>query len=206
MMRNFIIFIILTNLIFVIIMIIITTASASISTTSTSTVASPSPLSSSILPAEDSIYGIGGKNPILKTLPKYEIPEQREDKIATLNQTGFMKTELDIFTEEFIKYSSNSTRYPVLEIGAAYGAATLPALRNNARVIANDIDEKHLAILYSKVYKNDLNKLYLKPGCFPDQLDFPENSLNAVLICRVAHFLKGAEIEEGFKKIYKWLI
>ncbi len=153
---------------------------------------------------EDNQFGIKGTNHQLLLLPKYQLPNLDHLKVATLNQTGFMKSSLDIFSQKFIEYSASAV-LPVLEIGAAYGAATLPALRNNATIIANDIDERHLTILYRRVPPEHLSNLYLKLGHFPANLDFPKNCLAAVLICRVAHFLTGDEIELGLKKVHEWL-
>jgi ribosomal protein L11 methylase PrmA len=46
---------------------------------------------------------------------------------------------------EFLRFlSSSPSRTVALDIGAAYGVATIAALRTGAEVIANDIDEIHL--------------------------------------------------------------
>ena len=158
-----------------------------------------------VFKGEDSPYGIMAKNVDLQSIAIPEMPGQKGDKVVTLNKTGFMKTELDPFTLKFIEYAKTLS-IPVLEIGASYGPASLPALKNNSIVIANDIDEMHLAILCNNTPKEYLENLYLKPGYFPHGIDFPENSLGAVLVCRIAHFLNGEEIETGLKKIFKWLV
>ena len=157
-----------------------------------------------MLEKENSPYGVTANSLKNIDLSAYQIPQAKGDKIATLNKTGFMKTELDPFSEEFLKYTKNISM-PVLEIGAAYGAVTVPALKNNTKVIANDIDEKHLIAILGRVPQEQIDNLYLKLGYFPAQIDFPENSLGAVLMCRVAHFLNGDEFEEGLKKVLKWL-
>ncbi len=51
-----------------------------------------------------------------------------------------------VISEEFIKYAGE-TEGIVLDIGAAYGVSTIPALQTGATVIANDLDGRHLQIL-----------------------------------------------------------
>jgi SAM-dependent methyltransferase len=47
--------------------------------------------------------------------------------------------------------------------------------------------------------------LILKPGSFPNELDFAANSLDAILICRLLHFFNESNIEIAFKKMASWL-
>jgi hypothetical protein len=49
------------------------------------------------------------------------------------------------------------------------------------------------------------SRLTLLPGSFPEDFDFNEGSLQAVLACRVFHFFSGEKIIEGLKKIRHWL-
>lgn len=53
--------------------------------------------------------------------------------------------------------------------------------------------------------KEYLKNLYLLPGYFPNEIDFAEETLAAVLSSRMFHFLEGEDIDIGLKKIYKWL-
>lgn len=157
------------------------------------------------LPNSDTEFGVAAKNIDFSKLPKIKIPDARGEKIPTMNQTGYMKTELDPYSESFIKFAANSKK-PALEIGTAYGVASIEALKKGATIIANDIEEKHLIALLQNTPKDYYNNLFLKPGSFPDEIELPENSISSVLICRVAHFFTGEQIETGFKKIHKWLI
>jgi SAM-dependent methyltransferase len=152
----------------------------------------------------NSEFGIRGDLENLKDLPQYEIPEAKGIKVVSFNKKGFMKTELDEFSKEFIEYSIE-TELPVLEIGALFGAATIPLLKKGKTVIANDISAEHLSALYHNAPKEHLDKLYLNLKSFPFETEFPDNSLQAILVCRIAHFLTGEEILEGFKRIHKWL-
>jgi SAM-dependent methyltransferase len=126
-------------------------------------------------------------------------------RIHTLNKMGYMYTSLDEISLSFIESSANA-KAPVLEIGAAYGAASQRALANDAVVFANDIDFDHLCLLRKQVESRYWSSLYLDNSRFPDETNFPENSFSSILLCRVAHFLSGKEMEIGMKKIYRWLI
>lgn len=66
------------------------------------------------------------------------MPEPVGNKIVTANKMGFMKSKLDIFSNDFVCFANNQ-HYPVLEIGASYGIASLEALKRGNSVIANDI-------------------------------------------------------------------
>lgn len=149
-------------------------------------------------------FGIKASDQALHALPHINMPAQKGDKIVTLNKQGFMKVEMDNVSLAFIEHAKNST-LPVLEIGAAYGAAAIPALDHGATVIANDISDEHLAILYRRAKPTQLSQLYLNNNRFPGEMNLPAESLGAVLACRVAHFLTGDEMAEGLKKVYDWL-
>lgn len=122
----------------------------------------------------------------------------------TLNNTGYMFENLTAYGKEFIEFCS-TVDSPVLDIGAAYGVATLPALEKGAYVIANDIDHNHLVLLKSRVPETYHQNLELRGGKFPTEIDFPENSLSAILIANVWHFLSGEEMIQAIELMYSWL-
>lgn len=124
--------------------------------------------------------------------------------IPTLNHMGYMTTLLDKYSNKFVEYSA-TIQTPVLEIGAAYGVATIAALEAGATVIANDIEPKHLELLVQKVPDEFRNHLQVYPGRFPDELDFAKDSLGGALICNVLHFFEGETIELAMSKLYTWL-
>lgn len=133
------------------------------------------------------------------------MPEPEESGLVrTLNSMGTMTPAPDIFSRAFIDFVPKAPGRS-LDIGAAYGVATLPALRSGSLIIANDIDERHLKILFNRVPAEHRSRLELAPGEFPDKLDFPTGSLGAVLICRVMHFFDGPRIERAAAKVMKWL-
>ena len=136
---------------------------------------------------------------------KNYIPQQIRDEIPTLNRMGYMKADIDPFSQEYIEYSS-SIDFPVLELGCAYGAVVQKVLEEGGRIIANDLSKEHLSILFQQTPKRFLRNLYLYPGAFPNEIDIPNESVGAVLTARMFHFLDGAIIQHGLDKIYKWLV
>jgi SAM-dependent methyltransferase len=126
--------------------------------------------------------------------------------IPTLNNTGYMTTHLDYYSQKFVQYTSEA-KSPVLDVGAAYGVASLAALSKGAEIICNDIDERHLAILTEEALRRGLNLSKLKTvlGDFSYELQLPKESLSGILIARVLHFFNGARIEYSLKKAYQWL-
>lgn len=131
-------------------------------------------------------------------------PPVKDNLISTLNRMGYMLAKPDPLNQAFIDFAAVAEA-PVLEIGCAYGVATIPALAKGAMVIANDLDEHHLAFLTTQVSASSLERLQLKPGRMPDELDFPEESLGAVLASRVLNFIHPARLEESFHLIGRWL-
>jgi predicted SAM-dependent methyltransferase len=130
--------------------------------------------------------------------------ESEPGLIKTKNAMGIMTTELSPVGVKFVE-SARIAKKPVLDIGAAYGVATIPALKCGARVIACDISDQHLTILAKTAPKETLNRLTLDHSAFPLQTKYENNSLSSILISLVLHFLDGDLIEEGLKKCYNWL-
>jgi chorismate-pyruvate lyase len=122
---------------------------------------------------------------------------------STKNKKGFTY-QLTSFGKAFVNYASRSA-YPVMDIGAAFGVATLPALLHGAHVIAVDLDNEHLEVLQKSVDESLQTRLHTFQKRFPD-FDMRSESLGAVYMSQVLPFLTGKEIEEGARKIYDWLI
>jgi SAM-dependent methyltransferase len=128
----------------------------------------------------------------------------RHRRIPTRNQTGWASNQLNEVSELFVAFCRLAT-LPVLDIGAAFGIASLAALDAGAIVIANDVAPEHLAAIASKVKTEYACRLTLLPGRFPAQLKFPEASFSAVHASNVLHFLNGPELALGFSLIARWL-
>jgi MHS family proline/betaine transporter-like MFS transporter len=143
---------------------------------------------------------VRGEQPLIKK-PKSSSPD---NLIATLNKQGYMLTSLHEYSKAFVEFSAIAPG-PVLDIGAAYGVASILALKKGAHVIANDIDNRHLEILRKITPKSCLKNLELKIGKIPGEVSFSENSLGAVLASGVLHFLSGEDLVKSIDQIYKWL-
>lgn len=117
---------------------------------------------------------------------------------------GYMGTTLDPYSQVLIDFAPSAPG-PFLDVGAAYGVASLAALRSGCRVMANDLDERHLKILWEKTPKSLRDHLQLVPGSFPDQLKIKPHSLGAVLVSRLFHFFDGPTIMKAVGLIFNWL-
>lgn len=137
-------------------------------------------------------------------MKKPKMPRSKEGFVKTLNKTGFMTTRLDPFSRKFVEFAGKAPG-PSLEIGSAYGVATLPILKKGLPIIANDLSAHHLRILKNRVPKKFQKNLTLLPGRFPDNIKLPKNSIGSILACRILHFLEGPILRRGLKKMFSWL-
>jgi SAM-dependent methyltransferase len=123
--------------------------------------------------------------------------------IPTLNGTGFMLEALDDYAREFIAFAANAPG-EVLDIGCAYGVATLAALAAGARVCACDMEPKHLELVRERTPPEQRARLRTVPGAMPD-VQFPPNSFDAILASRVLHFLEGPDVSRTIAAMHAWL-
>jgi polyketide synthase PksL len=122
---------------------------------------------------------------------------------------GWVSEQMSPVSELFVEFCRSSLRggesAPVLDIGAAFGAASLAALRAGAHVIANDLDADHLLELQNRAGPEDRARLALKPGRFPRELHYEPGTLGAVHASNVFHFLTGNQLERGLRAVARWL-
>lgn len=123
----------------------------------------------------------------------------------TLNGTGYMIRTLDRLSSEFVHFAASGAPGPALDVGAAYGVATLAALEQGARVIANDIEPRHLEILATRVPAEHRERLTLRPGAFPDDVAVEAGSLGAALAARVLHMFDGPQVERSADMLFRAL-
>lgn len=124
--------------------------------------------------------------------------------IPTDNAMGIMTEELSPAAEAFVKMAASAMR-PILDVGAAYGNATHPALAAGATVLANDLSASQLAVLARGVPARDRERLRLLPGRFPDDLEIAEGSLDGILCALVLHFLDGPGVQRAMAALHRWL-
>ncbi|RMF96824.1 MAG: class I SAM-dependent methyltransferase [Gammaproteobacteria bacterium] len=130
----------------------------------------------------------------------WRLPNMR----PTLNDTGFMFEVLDEYAEAFIAEAGRAGG-PLLEIGCAFGVATLPALAAGAEVVACDMEQGHLDELLAAAPAADRERLECVLGQLP-YVDFAPESFAAILCSRVLHFLDGSAIDASLRKMYRWLV
>jgi SAM-dependent methyltransferase len=114
-----------------------------------------------------------------------------------------MTEALDAYSENFTRYAGTCSG-EVLDIGCAYGVATLGALEQGAQVCACDMEPRHLDILAQRAPDVARQRLRCLTGTLPE-VNFPAASFDAVLASRVLHFLSGADIELTVAKMFTWL-
>jgi SAM-dependent methyltransferase len=110
---------------------------------------------------------------------------------------------LSKYTRAFISHARKQGGV-VLDIGAGYGTASLPALSAHTRVIANDISREQLDMIREAAPLRFERKLTLLEGAFPD-FDLDANSLDAILASHVMHFLGPDAFRAGARKLHLWL-
>ena len=153
-------------------------------------------------------YGIHASEVDLSKILDIKLPEPAPDgRIRVLSDKGYATTNIMGTTKEFVEFSS-TCKYPVFDIGAAYGEATIAALKRGATVIANEIEDGSLNYIIKRkeLNNNDRERLYLKKGFVPFDMDFEPDSLGAIHASRVMHFFKPEEVKYFFKKAHEWLI
>lgn len=141
------------------------------------------------------------------TSDDFLLPESYvEGLIPTLNKTGWMTVALDPYSTKFAEYSGTLGTKGIesLDIGCAYGVATLAALEQGARICACDMEAQHIAILDQRVPTTARQRYRSVTGTLPD-IDFPPDSFGAILASRVLHFLDGPAIAAAVRKMHTWL-
>ncbi len=138
--------------------------------------------------------------------PIEQEPESLADKFsfATPNRRGRTTSVLNEINEAFVAWAAHCSR-PVLDIGCAFGIASLAALATGATVIANDIDESMLRALEDHAPQANRHRLKLICAAFPREFELPPASLDAAHDSNLLTFLCGKEIEAGLEKLHRWL-
>lgn len=140
----------------------------------------------------------------MRTVGRRPLPQVDEFSVSTPNRRGRTTSVLNEINEEFVACAASSHR-PVLDIGCAYGIASLAALATGASVIANDIDGSMLHALEAQVPHAARHRLTLLCVSFPHELELPPDSLDAAHASNLLNFLRGDEIDSGLAKLFCWL-
>lgn len=161
------------------------------------------PVSACFFPEnQDTIFGVSATRADLNATG-LQIPQPEKDgKIATLNQTGFMTPDQNKYTLDFIDFVASTGGF-VADIGPAYGETVLLALKKGARVVAADTDSRHLLLLRERTPLELRQNLILKKASFPCETNFPAKSLMGFHLCRVAHFWDEDVMEKSISEMDK---
>lgn len=140
-----------------------------------------------------------------KTVSDLHIPKPvSQYLIMTLNKKGPCTSYIDEYTREFIHYAGQQTA-PVLELGTAYGFVTIEALKAGATVIANDLEPRHLDILYHQTPLECRDRLTLLSGEFPQDLNLKSQSIAGCYVAHMLGYLSPSALQIGFEKLFHWL-
>ena len=123
---------------------------------------------------------------------------------VTMNNMGVSTTIPNELTEEFFTWV-DQVKGNHLDIGAAYGISTIPALKKGAKVTAIDLSQAHLDILEKNCPKNLKKNLVTQVGRLPNTFQFSSNTFDGIHISQVFHFLRGEEIEKSISLAHQWL-
>ena len=134
---------------------------------------------------------------------KSAMPVDTKGIVPTLNRTGIMLETLTPCSQSFAEYAGQCEG-EVLDIGCAYGVATVAALEQGARVLAMDMAQPHLDILAERIRKEAKHRLVTQKGLLPD-IDFEEERFGAIHASRVIHFLTPEDVQKSLQKMYRWL-
>ncbi len=158
---------------------------------------------------ENHAWGVQASHSALGPLSDgLEMPEPKPggNLVQVLNTGGgTMTMHMNSFAQELVA-QAKTFKKPIVEIGPAFGVATIPLLEaSTVPVIADDRSAENLLVLKNRTPEQYRDRLYLNTAQFPEEIDLEPNSVSAVLICRVFHFLKGDVIDQGLEKVYNWL-
>jgi SAM-dependent methyltransferase len=123
--------------------------------------------------------------------------------VPTLNGRGFMLEALDSFAQDFVTFAAQHDE-EVLDMGCAYGVASLAALKAGARVCACDMEPRHLEVLEAQTPPEVRARLRTLTGVLPE-VQFSARTFRAIIASRVIHFLSGPDIRTSLKAMFEWL-
>ena len=134
-----------------------------------------------------------------KVKPKAYIP----GLIPCLNGRGFMEQDLNNISKSFVEESSTLEGLS-LDVGCAYGIASIAALKKGSKVLASDMDQAHLDILLQETPDELKENLTTRVGTLPN-IDFKNESFTTIHCSRCLHFLTPNELIDTLKNMYNWL-
>lgn len=108
---------------------------------------------------------------------------------------GWSSNTLNELSELFVNACTQETT--VLDVGAAMGIASIPALQRGAIVHANDASAEQLKILEQNTPAEHQPRLHLHPGRFHRDFKFKADSFDLAHASNVFHFFTGRQLEQS---------
>lgn len=126
--------------------------------------------------------------------------------VPTLNRKGFMSSTLDPVSAAFTETAGHAGKSGnwCLDLGCAYGVASLAAIERGAQMIACDMELGHVSVLLERVPDAARDRVAVLAGLMPDVAFKPE-SFAAVLCARALHFLDGNGVTKAVSAMADWL-
>ena len=121
--------------------------------------------------------------------------------VSTNNQMGFMLTKVDPLIQGFVDYAAKDSSNWHLDVGAAFGIATIAALQRGAKMVANDLDESHLKIIGQACRGQFEGRVQFCLGDIKNEVEYTSASFGSVLFSRVLHFFSGEGIIGVLRKV-----
>lgn len=126
--------------------------------------------------------------------------------VPTLNARGHTSTRLNEYSRRFVDWlAAGPPDAPVLDVGAAFGVCTLPALATGATVIACDIEPRHLAGLQDRCPAADRPRLVPLVADFPDGPALAEQSIAAAHAANLLNYLTGPQLVQAAELLFRTL-
>ena len=124
--------------------------------------------------------------------------------VRTANRMGCMSLRPTPTMQRWIDDARlHQGRY--LDIGCAYGVATIAAIRAGARVVACDCCPDHLRKVQHLTPLYALSRLTTVKASFPDGIDDSLGPFDAILMAKVLHFFDGATLRRALWRCWELL-
>jgi SAM-dependent methyltransferase len=115
---------------------------------------------------------------------------------------GYMSPALDEIQQAFVDHCDYKKYGRFLDIGCGFGIATLPVIQKKRRIVACDLDQRHLDVLMQDVPQEKRVFVTPRAGHFPETIVFPENTFEGINLSMVIHFLSPQSINMAFKNLF----
>lgn len=123
------------------------------------------------------------------------------NRLKTKNHMGFAHLTPLKATREF--YNQAETQCGLYaDIGSAYGIDTIHILKVGARVVAIDLDQEHLDMMYEQLAPEEQKRLETRCQRFPEEVSLESATYEAILLSRILIFLTPTSLMYALTKVY----